>query len=376
MKVLFFTAFFYPHKGGVEQYVFELARRLYQRRIEVSVVTCNTEGSTKTEIKEGIKIYRLDSWNLLNGQYPVPKVSIKNLSLLRELSTDGYNIVNSHTRFYISTLLGYLFARYCKASYIHTEHGTTHTVFSNPILSFIGRVYDHTLGRLICSRADKIFAVSGAAGRFARHLGSKGFHIIYNSVDTTFFRRIESPTRSKWGIPPEGYVLTFVGRLIYAKGIQDLIEVFKVLEKHYNLNLLIVGDGDYRASLESLAIGLPNIIFTGEKGQEDIREILSATDILVNPSYSEGLPTSVLEAGACECCVIASDAGGTTEIITSGLDGIVYPAGDQEALKKAIEFLLQSEDELRRYGILLRKKIEEKFDWDVASNNFIKTIMR
>lgn len=374
MKLLIFTAFFFPHKGGVERYVFELSKRLCQKRIEVSVITCNTEKSLRTETIEGITIYRLDAWNLLGGQYPIPKISYKNLLLIRKLSSHQYNVLNGHTRFYITTLMGLLFAWYCRIPYYHTEHGTTHTVFSNILLSFIARLYDHTIGRLVISRAEKVIVVSEAAGHFAQHLGAKEFSVVYNGVDTSFFQKISPSLSSKWGISSEGYLITFIGRLIYAKGVQDLIEVFKELESRHTLNLLIVGDGDHRQALEILCSNQPNIRFIGEKGQEDIREILSATDILVNPSYSEGLPTAILEAGGCECCVIASDAGGTFEIIDPGSNGLIYPAKDTKALKNGIESLLHNDDVRIRYGKALRKKIEERFDWEIISDSFIKNL--
>ncbi len=123
--------------------------------------------------------------------------------------------------------------------------------------------------------------------------------------------------------------LIFAGRTIYGKGIQDLLVAFSKI-KQQGPRLTIVGDGPYKTHLKKPAHSLhvqDRIIFPGEKAREDVLRLLSESDIFMNPSYSEGLPISILEAGAVGLPVIATDVGGTKEIIIPHQTGLLIPPG-------------------------------------------------
>ena len=140
--------------------------------------------------------------------------------------------------------------------------------------------------------------------------------MVPNGVDTSIFKKKKTDLKKRLGIPSDYKIITYVGRLIYAKGVQDLISVFpKIKEKCPKTKLLIVGEGDYRGELEKLGNKDKDILFLGQR--DDIVDILNITDVFVNPSYSEGLPTTVLEAAAVGVPIVATDVGGTREIISN-----------------------------------------------------------
>jgi glycosyltransferase involved in cell wall biosynthesis len=95
-----------------------------------------------------------------------------------------------------------------------------------------------------------------------------------------------------------------------------------------------------------------------------VRDVLSQSDILVNPSYGEGLPTAVLEAGAMGLAVVATDVGGTKEIIDDGRNGFLVEAGDVKALRSKISALVRNSKLRAGFGSALQKKVRESFDWD------------
>lgn len=314
MHIAVFASYFYPHKGGMEKYVYEIYSRLAKKGVKVDIITCNTNNSLTEEIYEGMNIYRFDCWDALGKTYPIPKINKTFFKILKKLNQNSYSFVNTQTRFFIMSFVGFIYGKIRGIKVIHTEHGTRHTFFSNPIFNLLSNIYDHTIGFLITKFADYNIAISSASGEFSKHLGAKDYSIVYNGIDTEKFKKRDTDLKSRLNIPLNYKIITFVGRLIEAKGVQDLIKASQIIKGESSVKLLIVGGGNYKSKLMELAAGDKDILFLGEKNEEEIIDILSITDIFVNPSYSEGLPTSVLEAAACGCTIIATDVGGTREI--------------------------------------------------------------
>jgi glycosyltransferase involved in cell wall biosynthesis len=164
--------------------------------------------------------------------------------------------------------------------------------------------------------------------------------------------------------------------LIYAKGVQDLISAFsRIKDAAPEVKLLIAGDGPYRAELEKLAHQTDchsSILFLGQKNQAELIEILSTTDIFVNPSYSEGLPTSVMEAASIGLPIIASDVGGTGEIIADYKTGILIKSANTGQLEQKLRELLTNTQLRTELGANARIFVERKFNWDKIIQDWIE----
>ncbi len=358
MKVLVFTSFFWPHKGGVENYVYETCRRLLGEDHKINIVTAQLPGTKQHENYKGFNVYRFPSWVFLNGTYPVPKPGIfKRLEKFKDV-----DVVISHTRFYPLSAVAARFAKKNKIPHLHIEHGTIHPK-TNWLIRPLASLYDHTLGLYVIKSASRVAGVSKAAELFVKHICARETSILYNCVDTNFFRKV--PAKKKW----KGKIITFVGRLIQAKGVQDLLEATKDIR---NITVLVVGSGNFEKQLKHLARN--KVKFLGEKNPEEIREVLSATDIFVNPSYAEGLPTSVLEAGSMGLPVIATDVGGTSEIIDENKNGFLVKPNDVYSLKKKIKLILNNPAKSRLMGEALQKKIQTTFDWNVTGEKLKELI--
>ena len=102
--------------------------------------------------------------------------------------------------------------------------------------------------------------------------------------------------------------------------------------------------------------------------------ILKITDIFINPSYNEGLPTSVLEAGVCRRAIIATDVGGTLEIITPDRSGIIIKPHNTQKVKNALEELLDNVPLRNSLGENAREEIEKKFNWEKSTLAYLKEI--
>ncbi len=367
-KILFFTTNFHPYLGGLENYVLELASRLVKKGIKVDVLTYNVKGIDEYEEYKGIGIYRIPCFDIMKDVYSLPRFNTDTKRILKELAKNEYDFVITQTRFFSSSWLGMRFARKNKIKHIHTEHGNVHVRHDNKIIQSLAWLYDMTIGKKIFRTAWKVIGISKACCNFAIKMGAKPAKVvlIHNSVDTNVFKPQE---KEKMGLN-YSFVISYVGRLIYAKGIQDLIEALWTVQRAL---LLVVGKGPYIKELKKLAREKRvDVMFLGERKADEIIKYLNASDVFVNPSYSEGLPTSVLEAGACGVPVIATDVGGTREII--GEQGFLVKPHDVQALRKKI-FILKRDKELReRFGKGIREKIKKEFDWDVGVDRYLKEV--
>lgn len=362
MKLVIFSAFFHPHKGGVEKYVEETATRLIAKGHEVDVVTAHLKDTKLLETYKGITIIRVPSWFALSGVLPVPKFSAR--GKVDALRSKGYDAVITHTRFFPHSFLGALFARKARIPLLHIEHGTKHTG-KKPFVFAVAWLYDHTLGWFVLKTAKHVAGISKASEAFARHVCKKKTVLLPNAIDGAFFQKqdVKKPFKER--------AIVFVGRLIEAKGVQDLIEATKRLSR---VKLVIIGAGNFEKQLKKLAH--EHVIFAGEKNAQGIREALSYADLFVNPSYAEGLPTSVLEAGAMGVPVIATDVGGTGEVIIDGETGLLVAPKDVEQLREKIEFMLKNQAKSGSMAQALQKKVRGEFEWSVTVDRLEKTLKK
>lgn len=351
MKVTIFSAYANPHTGGYCKNVQELSKRLVARGYKVDIVTCNTENAPAQEECDGVSIRRIPCWHLLNKTYPVPKPS----RALLDIWANKPDVAVTQTRFFATSLMGLAYSWFWNAKLIHVERGSVHTVMDNAVLSWLSRCYDHTLGSLVIRGAKVNVGISEKACGLVNHLGGKA-RFIPNGIEIADGELA----------PHAGKIrVVYVGRLIYAKGVQDLVQAFKMAKlKNPNMELWIVGDGNYRAELERLANGDKDIRLIGEVPQKQVTEILRQCDIFVNPSYSEGLPTSVMEAAAVGLPIIATDVGGTKEIIKAGESGLLVPIKAVKAIADHILALADNEHMRKQLGAAAKKAVASKFSWD------------
>src|SRR5690606_14697264 len=141
--------------------------------------------------------------------------------------------------------------------------------------------------------------------------------------------RDRATMRAQLGIDADARLIVYVGRLVEAKGLRELLAAFgRLSQDDATLRLALVGDGVMREELEALVrvAGLhERIVLTGGMEPDDVARWLGAADLLSLPSWSEGYPNVVVEALACGCPVVATDVGGTREIIGQD-NGLLIPA--------------------------------------------------
>lgn len=176
-------------------------------------------------------------------------------------------------------------------------------------------------------------------------------------------------TPARYGTAPRpafsGHVC-FVGRLAAVKGVPLLLEAFAATRpRHPEARLTIVGDGPERAALEAQAqtLGLTGSVrFAGYLDETAVAALLETSDMLVLPSFAEGLPVVLMEALASLIPVIATQVAGVSELVQDGISGFIVPPGDVETLALRLDRLLSDPALCAAMGKAGRTRVEAEFD--------------
>ena len=184
--------------------------------------------------------------------------------------------------------------------------------------------------------------------------------------------------RKEWGVEESHVLITMVGYLEEIKGHSYILQALPdILRRHSNVRVAFVGDGHLRKSLESHVLGSnlsKHVIFTG--WQQDVPRILNASDILVLPSLSEGMPFVVLEAMAAGLPVVATRVGGIPEAVVDGETGVLVEPRSASALYKAIVYLIDHTDYAVEMGMAGRARIKTMFSVDQMINDTCEVYSR
>lgn len=189
-----------------------------------------------------------------------------------------------------------------------------------------------------------------------------------NGVDTQYYARTAQMNRLAAEIREEGkFTFCFVGRIVKDKGMNELVSAFvRLYRNHPNIRLIIVGPFEKEAEsvspeTEERIRNHPAILFAGF--QQDIRPYLAASDALVFPSYREGFPNVVLQAGSMGLPSIVTDINGCNEIIKDGENGVIVPPRDAEKLYEAMRrFVEHQEGEVAEMARKARPVIVDRFE--------------
>ena len=162
---------------------------------------------------------------------------------------------------------------------------------------------------------------------------------------------------ASYGTVPRGEFtghMVFVGRLDAVKGVPLLLEAFaSISPRHPQARLTIAGDGPARARLEArvLALGLTEVVrFAGYLDEPAVARLLESADMLVLPSFAEGLPVVLMEAFASRIPVIATQVAGVPELVEDGISGFIVPPGDVDSLIDRLDKLLSDPGLCTRMG--------------------------
>jgi glycosyltransferase involved in cell wall biosynthesis len=377
MKILVFSPYYPPHIGGLEIYSDELNKYLSFSGMDIVVFTPHLPKNLPAveEKYNRVKIIRFPAFEMIPN-YPLPKFwSLRFWKTFFSLFGNKFDFVFSHTRFFNTSLLAFFYSKIKGTFWIHIEHGSDFVQLNSGLSSSLAKLYDLSFGRMILKRSDKNISVSEAVKKFVQKLsGRKECAVVYRGLET---EKLESITPStEFQKEPDEIFIVFIGRLIDGKGLPDLLEAFARLSEP-NIKLIIVGDGPQKENLLKQSRNLKiaeKVSFLGYRKHSDTISILKLADIFVNPSYTEGLPTTVLEAALCKKAIIATNVGGTNEIIKDGRSGYLIPPKDTDELKKKLEELLENKSLRGKFGLAAFEDNATKFNWEKSISSLIKIL--
>ncbi len=222
--------------------------------------------------------------------------------------------------------------------------------------------------RRSATAADTTVAVSEYTARQLEHnLGVSDAQVIYNGVDTGFFRAATCLEPNPTDRPTQ---LLFVGTLSRRKGVDLLPRIMQALGAGFELRFTGDIDGN------SLVRPGPGLVAMGRLDREALRDAYVSADLLLFPTRLEGLGLVALEAMACGTPVIASDTGPLPEIVKDGVNGRLCAVDDISAFARAIRGLADDPIRMSEMGRAARETVEAKFSIDRMTAGYVDLFER
>ncbi len=355
MRIVQVSPYFHPHLGGVESHVMSISQELHRRGHSLTVVTSADDGDAREEWIGGLRVLRSRSFLTL-FQTPVTPTMARDI---RGVEADLYH---AHTP---SPLPAYFAARATGTTGVPlliTYHcdAEIRGPWGPPVVGLYRRILEaYTL-----KRAAGIITTTRTYAATSRAVWDQDTMTIPNPVDIARFHPDVPPgdIRARHGIPEDGSLVLFVGRLVPHKGTEYLLRAMLGLPVH----LLLVGTGPREALLRKMAT-LPalegRVHFAGRVSSRELPQYYAACDLSVLPSTSrlEAFGIAALEAMASGKPVIVSDVPGVRELIEEGQEGLRVDPIDAEDIAAKVRTLVEDEGLRKQMGRRARETVERNF---------------
>lgn len=340
MTICYFSAQYLPTVGGVERYTWNLARRTVAAGHRAIVVTSALPNLPEHEIDgDGIEIYRLPVWPVMNGRFPVIKPGARFHALTVQIWAQKLDFCVVQTRMYTQSVWA---ARQCKRRGIPAlvlDHSTGYMMHGG-LTGALGRMYEHLACGSIRRCGFPFYGVSGDVCRWLQTFGIRAAGRLPNAVDPVELDRLAHAEgainwREKLHLSADGKLVAFIGRLIPEKGALRLAEAVQALP---GCTLAVAGTGPEEAALAELG---GRVHALGALPHDAIIQLLAQADAYCLPTeYAEGFPTTLLEAAACRCPIVTTRTAGTGELLPGEDYAIFLPDAGSDAIRAGLAALL------------------------------------
>lgn len=361
-----------PSWGGVGSYTFNLVNNL-PKDVDVHIITIDRSINDSYEnllLNKGIEIHKVTKVSPNDSFFYNLKFQLALFTKIKKIN-DNYNfdLIHSHS----GHLPHYLSQFWNVAPMIVTVHTETKgwraarnlirykkartEMFSDLFAPFISFGEKTTF-----KRADRLLPISKFTLKqinqaYGVDTASRA-EVVYNGVDSKLFKPKDNVEKNK------EVTISFFGRFISIKGLEIFLKALKLVKKEgYSIKILLGGRGN-KDYLEKFLPSLKHDVqFLGRVNYQDMPILYNQSDIIVVPSLYEGCSGVILEAMACQKVVVASDVGGTPEIIKNGHNGLLFKSRDFNQLAHKIISILEETEDVNSIRKNARKTILDRFDW-------------
>jgi phosphatidylinositol alpha-1,6-mannosyltransferase len=374
-NILIVSQDFPPVTGGIQVYMFELARHFLKRGHRVTVLAAGAPDDP-SPLPPEVEVMRSPghpSWLFLRTLPRMPGI------LRRGRYT---HVVYAQWQ---AVLSEFLVPRWIK------RHQTLCLVHGRETLRSIFGPLHGFLCRLAFRRVDVGIPNSRTVMELTRRVGEPAcpLHLVHPAVDPQLFRPVapeaKARLRARFGLAGEGPVILSVARMVPRKNMSAVVQAFAaVLREYPDAWLVLAGDGPERENLGRLADSLgfaERVVFPGVIHHESfIREqgasVYSVADVFAMPCLGsttdvEGFGIVYLEAGACEVPVVGSRVGGIPDAVVEGETGLLVDPAVPEELDAAFLDLLRRPDRGRSLGVAARRRILRDLTWEATGDRIL-----
>lgn len=372
MKILMLTWEYPPRVvGGISRVVYDLSRTLLKDGHDVTVVTYKDGDAPYFEDDKGVKVYRVDNY-MINPNNFIDWVMQLNFAMVAKaneimLKEGNFDVIHAHDWLVANA------ARTLKNSYnipiVSTIHATE-AGRNSGIHDEQQRYINDTEWMLTYESSEVIVNSNYMKSELQRLFGLpyEKINVVPNGVNLNLFNGIERDYnfRRKYAMDNEKIIL-FMGRLVYEKGIQNLIAAMpKILEGYHDSKLVVAGKGGMIDELREQVkfLGIENkVYFAGYMKGKDVQRMYKAADISVFPSTYEPFGIVALEAMLAENPIVVSDIGGLNEIVEHRKNGMKTYCGNANSIADSILELLYDHKLCQDMVKVAKNKVRNEYNW-------------
>lgn len=367
MKICMITSGYPPKIGGVETVTENLAKEFANLRHDIHVITPSEDITSQIITPDGINIHKIHINKFAEAEtmpifWKIPRGIIFFIIIFKNLQTINPDII--HVQNIQNSIPAYIIKKikripYCIA--LHNDLELMGISLPKPIKRYWGKLP-------YIKNADEIVSLTKEMASSVLNSLQKDSPVIPNGVDINrFYPTVEGEKEKK--------IILTLSRIDKKKGLEYAIEGMpKILQKHPNTILWIIGDGDFKPELERITKTLylkKSVEFIGSVPNKDVAHYLQNADIFLLPSLTEGFSLTFIEASACGLPIISTPVGIVPSIIEKWNNGIIVPFKSPDAIADAVITLLSNPKLRETYSKNSATAAKETMSWKSVAEQYI-----